>query len=99
MSDDMKIECWPRNFSLTCSPAAFARLRDLIIKEAELAGSLRGSPDDLIHFDVGVANDARPISKVSDGFALFGCAVVASVVLFLMGTGVAALFGLFDGHR
>ncbi|MEX2316194.1 MAG: hypothetical protein WD669_03515 [Pirellulales bacterium] len=94
-----------RHLDLVCGPAAFRRILDFLRTEALLDEIVDLPPESAPNVKwIGITNEnyiveIRQVSRWRNRFALLGCGLVASLMLFVFVMGIPAIAGLVPLQR
>lgn len=91
---DMHFDSRRGELSLSCSPEAFARVRDAVAAAADLnTTAIDGVPAAVRFIVVREVQPIKPRARFGDRLALVGCGVVTFVILFVLIVGLGTIVG------
>jgi hypothetical protein len=97
VADDIQAHFHPKRGALllACRDDAFVRLRDAIVEEAGLSGTIEGVPDNVHEIQIAKVQLIPSPAGLRDKLALVGCALIGFAVLFVLVAGIATIAGWF----
>ena len=97
MADDIEIhyDSQRGDLTLTCGDAAFARLRDIIVAEAQIAEMIEVEGGEVQRVEIEVWPSTRTTSRSLDSTALLVWGLVVFAVLFVLIVGLVTIAGWF----
>lgn len=97
MADDIEIhyDSQRGDLTLTCGDEAFARLRDIVVAEAQLTGMLEVEGGEVQRIEIEVWPPTRTTSRSVDSTALLVWGLLGFAVLFIAIVGLVTIAGWF----
>jgi hypothetical protein len=69
----------------------FARIRDLLIAEAEVAQFVNEQPELVYSIEITVIPEKKPSFRMRDRIALLGCGLIGCIAIFVWIVGVTTI--------